>query len=623
MVNVSRCPVMPSPPIHSTPALLFPPIERHGLIGDRRTAALVAADGTLDWFCAPDFDGNAIFSHLLDERGGYCRMGPAHARLGAQTYVPDTATLLTRWSGNDSSGLELELLDVMAWPTDERPNTLKSQRIIIRRLKAWQSAAVCLELRPGFGLETSVGALQQEQHGFHYSVGGESYGLWTSFPVKLAAEGVSAAFTLKKGAECWCVIGWNLVPSEWSVSLAERTAREAEAYWKEWASGLKMNVQAAREGRVRRSAITVQLLGHAHTDSVVAAPTTSLPARIGGDLNFDYRYAWVRDASLSLGLLATFQKPNEVVRYLDWLCGLKSETEAPLQVCYRLNGSTELAEAWLRDVTGYKGSRPVRCGNRAVRQTQLGSLGFLANCMCTYLKSGGQWRQEFWPLLRSIAEYTTKHWRDKDSGVWELVEQAHYVEGKVMSWETLQCVVSIAHRTHQGENTRLWEETAREIHAEVMDLGWCAAKNSFRQRYESDALDAASLLVPLSGFLPPDHPRVLGTLDALERELVIDGLIHRFNPKETLHDSDLSVSEYEGAFLPAVFWHARALMRAGRRDQAEAILEKCEAVSGDLGLFAEGIDARSQSFLGNMPLLFSHVEYARAVLELSRPPSQR
>jgi len=608
--------LMPSHSAQPEISLLFPPIERHGVIGDRRTAALVAADGTIDWFCAPEFDGNAVFSYLLDARGGYCRLGPAQVRLGKQTYLADSATLLTRWETPHGTEPELELLDVMAWPTEDRPSSLKKQRVVIRRLRAHRAVSVCLDLRPGLGLEAPVGPLRLVRDGLQWASGDGVLGFWSSFPVEVGREGAFAVFTLASGAECWCVLGWQVAPSDWSVPLAGRTAQEAETYWRDWSAGLKVNVQPKRVGRVRRSAITVQLLGHAHSDSVVAAPTTSLPERIGGNLNYDYRYAWVRDASLSLALLARMQKHDEVVRYVDWLCGLGSKTDAPLQVCYRLNGSSDLPETWLQQASGYRHSRPVRRGNRAVQQDQVGSLAFLAHCMCTYLETGGQWREEFWPLLRSIADYTAAHWRKKGSGIWELVEEAHYVDSKVMSWVALRCVMQIAERTRQPESTLAWKEAAAQIHAEVMERGWCPAKNSFRQRYGSDTLDAATLLIPLSGFLPPHHPRVLGTLDALQRELVVDGLIHRFDPMETLRGNEPGLSEYEGAFLPAVFWHVRALIKAGRREQAEAILEKCEAVSGDLGLFAEELDSKTRSFLGNMPLLFSHAEYVQAVMEL-------
>jgi GH15 family glucan-1,4-alpha-glucosidase len=240
----------------------------------------------------------------------------------------------------------------------------------------------------------------------------------------------------------------------------------------------------------------------------------------------------------------------------------------------------------------------VRRGNRAAKQKQLGSLGFFADCAIIYLDNGGEWREEFWMLLKRVADFTCTHWPEKDSGVWELAEEAHYVASRVMSWVVLDRAISIADRTGHSGETDHWKETAAAIHAEVMDKGWCEKKQTFRQRYGSD------------------HPRVTATLDALERELVVDGLIHRFDPAQTLGGKQLPIGEFEGAFLPCVFWHAHALAKAGRCDEAESILKKCEAISGDIGLFAEEADPRRGIFLGNTPLLFSHVEYARAAMEL-------
>jgi GH15 family glucan-1,4-alpha-glucosidase len=259
---------------------------------------------------------------------------------------------------------------------------------------------------------------------------------------------------------------------------------------------------------------------------------------------------------------------------------------------------------------------PVRRGNRAAKQRQLGSLGFFADCARIFLDNGGNWREEFWRLLKRVADFTCAHWQEKDSGVWELAEEAHYVASRVMSWVVLERATYIAGRTGHLRETDHWEETAAAIHVEVMDKGWCETKKAFRQRYGSDALDAAALLIPLMGFLPADHPRVKATLGTLERELVVDGLMHRFDPAQTLGGKQLPVGQFEGAFLPCVFWHAHALAKAGRCDDAEAILKRCETLSGEIGLFAEEADPRQGILLGNTPLLFSHVEYARAAMEL-------
>ena len=442
-------------------------------------------------------------------------------------------------------------------------------------------------------------------------------GLWTTFPLELKPDGVSAVCTMRAGDEHWAVLGWNVEPGQWSATHAAQMFGDAANYWRGWCADLQVVDAGRRASSLQRSALTVQLLSHAERESAVAALTTSLPERIGGDRNYDYRYAWVRDASLSLALLARMGKTTEVGHYLNWLCSLSSTTKSPLQVCYRLDGDPHLDQENMAGVRGYRDSQPVRVGNRAAKQMQLGSLGFFADCARIYLDHGGEWRDDFWQLLKRVADFTCKHWQEKDSGVWELPQEAHYVASRVMSWVVLERAVYIAGKTGHAGETDHWRETAAAIHAEVMDKGWCSLKNSFRQRYGSDALDAAALLIPLMDFLPADHPRVVGTLAAIERELVVDGLVHRFDPTDTMGGKQLPIGEFEGAFLPCVFWHAHALARAGRCDEAEAILAKCEPVAGELGIFAEEIDARDHTFLGNTPLLFSHVEYVRAVMTLN------
>ena len=339
----------------------------------------------------------------------------------------------------------------------------------------------------------------------------------------------------------------------------------------------------------------------------------------GGDRNYDYRFAWIRDDSLSLALLARLGKTDEVQHYLDRLCGLDSSTDSPLQVCYRLNGNIELAEVELSAVRGYADSRPVRYGNRAARQNQLGSLAFFADCARIYVEGGGAWQHKYWRLLKRVANYTCDNWHLPENGIWELSLQAHFVASKVLSWVVLERVVRIANLTGYNQDPDLvrWTTVAEGIHAEVMKRGWSKQLNAFVQCYDSEALDAAALLIPLMEFLPPEHPRVGATLAAIEQKLVVKGLVHRFDPSQTFGGDQLPIASYEGAFLPATFWYAHALAKCGRLDEADGIVQRCEAIAGELGLFAEEVDGQEQVFLGNTPLLFAQVEYARAILAIA------
>ncbi len=598
----------------------FPPIHGHGVIGDRRTGAMVAADGTLNWFCVPNFDSPPVFGTLLDpEDGGFCRFGPVRASLGQQRYLSETAAVVTSWTGAAQGSGALELTDVMAWPADQRPESARDHRIIVRRLRAREAGVAHFEVRPRWEFGGGPKEVRTTLYGATFLFAAGQLAVWTSFPVRIEGDKAVAGLTMGLGDELWAVIGWNSQPDDWTHERAAEAFAAALSYWRDWSANLKVDASESGAGRLKRSAITVHLLTHAEHDAATAALTSSLPERIGGDRNYDYRFAWVRDASLSLALLARLGKVDEVERYLDWLCSLDSATDAPLQVCYRLDGSTRLEPVELSGVRGYADSRPVRFGNRAAKQRQLGSLAFFADCARIYVESGGSLRDKHWQLLRRTANYTCAHWHLPESGIWELSAEAHYVAGKVMSWVVLERAAQISRVTGFGEDEELgrWRAVAEAIHAEVMEKGWNQENNTFIQRYGSQALDAAVLLIPLMGFLPPDHPRVTGTIAAIERELTIDGLVYRFDPSATLGGDQLPLGEFEGAFLPVTFWFAQALAKAGRADQAEAILKRCEAMAGELGLFAEEVDGRRQIFLGNTPLLFAHVEYVRAVREVA------
>ncbi len=595
---------------HGTSFVGYPPIERHGVIGDRRTAALVAADGTLDWMCLPNFDGGSTFSLLLDKsRGGYWRIGPEVPVLGHQRYVEDTAVLVTEW---DLDGAQLELTDTMVWPEDKRREGLQDRRVVIRRLRCAGGDVACsFDLYPTDDF-TPISSVHETAGGLTFTAAGRTFGLWTTFPVRIEGDSIRVSAQFRVDEEFWAVLSREEPPSAWSVDRARAALEDTATYWRDCL--LRLELPETCPPRIKRSAMLVYLLTYAPQGSVVAAPTSSLPERIGGDRNYDYRYSWVRDASLSMATLGLLGDTPSAERYMGWLARRDSSTESPLQVVYRVGGGTELTQQERTDLEGYKGSLPVRFGNHAAGQRQLDSLGFLAECALVYLEQGGSWYEECWQTVKSAAGYTAANWHKPDHGIWELSEQRHYVSSKVMSWVVLDRALRIAQRTGRTHETHNWAAIREQIHAEVMELGWSERLEAFRQSYESDRLDAAGLLIAVTGLLPPDHPRVLSTIERIEEQLAKDGLVHRFAPD----DCFLPLGEFEGAFLPCTFWLATAHARAGNVERAEQILERCESLAGDLGVFAEEVDVRSGSFLGNTPLLFSQVEYVRARLEVAR-----
>lgn len=597
----------------------YPPIERLGVVGDRRTAAMVAADGTVGWLCLPDYDGDPVLGALLDVRqGGFFRLGPATRAFGTQRYKDGTCTLLTRWEAPDGV---LELEDAMAWPgTERRPGDV-ARRVLLRRLRCVRGSTHCrldLRVRPDFQL---CAPPERIAGGWRLDPRGRALGLWCSPTVSPVPEedGLGAAFILREGESVSTVLGPGEDPAAWSADTAAAALRQTEDDWDRWIG--RLTYTGPRRARVLRTATTFRLLSHAPTGALVAAATASLPERIGGDKNYDYRFAWVRDTSLALAILGMLGDLETAECYMDWLAGLGTSTNMPLQVCYRVDGGTEMPEQKRDELEGYRGSSPVLFGNQAAKQHQIDSLGYLADCALIYLEQGGRWKLEYGQMIRRLADYAALHWRKPDNGIWELNADAHYVSSKVMAWVTLERASRIAERTGEhADAVPHWRRIMHEIRADVLAEGWSEAGRTFRQRYGAEALDASVLLMSAMDFLPPEDSRLRATVARIEKDLTVNGLVHRFRPGE-LPDgarSDLAMGGFEGAFLPCCFWLAAAQAREGRPEAAEAILDRVEATAGELGLFAEEMDARTGAFLGNTPLLFSNAEYMKAVLEIAK-----
>jgi GH15 family glucan-1,4-alpha-glucosidase len=442
--------------------------------------------------------------------------------------------------------------------------------------------------------------------------------LWGSFHFTVDGNYAESLFELRQGEEH--ALTFQLGRATGAAETRERVNDGLEgtlAHWRDWQRGISYS--GGHERHLRRSAATLHLMGFAPAGSSVAAPTTSLPERIAGDRNYDYRYAWVRDASLSTSSLAMLGDVESAARYMDWLAGLGSSTDAPLQVAYGIDGGTDLREHERRDVRGYRGSLPVRIGNHAFAQRQLGALGYLADCALLFLEHGGHWKPEYWDLVHRCADYVARTWREEDHGIWELDTQTHHVSSKVMCWVALNRAIELARRTGAHTGVVRWDQASQRIHAEVLLRGWSPRLRAFRQSYGSDTLDASSLLIPLMGFLPPNDERVVATVERLEQRLTINGYLYRFDPQETEGVNPLPLGEFEGAFLPSTFMLAAVYVQMGQRDKAEALLDRVERDCGPLGLFPEEIDSRTGGFLGNAPLLFSHAEHIRAVLALAAP----
>jgi GH15 family glucan-1,4-alpha-glucosidase len=599
----------------AAPFIPFPPLERIGIVGDRRSAALIAADGTVCWWCLPNYDGPPVFGSLLDaSKGGYWRLGPKGLNFGHQRYLEDSAVLVTRWQ---EEGAVLELTDAMPWPESRRPAGQEARRVLLRRLRCLDGTARCamhLELRRDFGEAAQTRAAGP---GVALVLGDLRLGLWLSKPLFADANALNGMFDLAAGDEVWAMLGLDEDAALWNPERAGEALAATLSYWREWTAGL--DCAGARRDRILRSAVTVHLLAFAPSGALVAAPTASLPERIGGPRNYDYRFAWVRDASLSVELLSLLGSTAEARHYLEWLAGLEAGDRMPLQVVYRIDGSRDLAQSERRELAGYRQSAPVRFGNAAAQMVERGSFGFLADCMLLYLQRGGEWHDEFWHLLRRLADFTATEWRRSDAGIWELAPERHFVASKVMDWVTLDRALRLHGRLGRRESVANWRRAQAEIHAEILRSGWDAQQRSFRQSFGGEAVDAALLLMPLFGFLPVDDPRVCATVERIAESLTVNGFVHRFDASMVQGQPDLPLGEAEGAFLMCTFWLAHFYALSGEGRRADALLRNAEHIAGELGLFSEAVDARSASFLGNTPLLFSQVEYAKAAIALGSP----
>src|SRR6185437_13403962 len=510
---------------------------------------------------------------------------------------------------------ELLLQDVMLWPEDRRAPEQETCRVIVRCLKCLQGTARCeFYLRPGFNFDESASiSFATHSSGITIQSGDCALRLWCNFPLQQDPTDFHGEIELTEGQEIWAVLETGASGHGWSVEAAREAVEKNRIYWREW---LKRIHNAPRE--IRRSAMTVHLLSYAPDGCVVAAATTSLPERIGGQWNADYRLSWIRDTSLALGMLERLGDWEETERYLQWLRRQVSRFGRPLRVLYGIRGERRMRQKKIKEATGYRGSAPVRIGNHAYNQYQIGSSGFLADCIWLYLQEGGQWRDEYWRIIQRLADYTVTHWTAPDNGIWELPERQHFVSSRVLSWVALDRAVRIAGKVKPNFDVSAWQAELPKIHQEVMERGWSERLGAFRQRYEAENLDSALLLISVFEFLPPDHPRVLATIERIEQFLTIDGYTYRFNPREMPVLGDFPLGQLEAAFLPCTFWLATACAKASQPEKAEAILRRVEHISGKLGLFAEAVDPRTRCFMGNTPLLFSHVEYVRARMEIER-----
>ncbi len=595
----------------------YPPIERLAVIGDRRTAAMVAADGPVCWACLPRFDATPVFGAILDlKKGGYWRLGPEDRDFGEQGYVDGTAVLTTRWTTPEAV---LELIECMLWPEDEREPGLAARRVIVRRLRCVSGERrVVHRIEPWEDFRTTA-AILEEGGALRVSMRGFDLGLWSSHNPEVGPDGTEAHLVtaLGSGEEIWTVLDSAEEARHWSIDTARVALDATVAWWKAWSG--KLRCGGSRADEVRRAAMVVHLCTYAPTGALVAAPTTSLPERVPGTYNYDYRYCWIRDGSLTVSLLAQLGDTRPVSRFLDFVAArLRPDTDdkskMPLQVLYRIDGGAKTPKDERSDISGYRDCQPVQMGNAVYQMHEIDGFGFLADCIHRFVEAGGTLEDRHWEVMRRLADFIAENWAEKDAGTWELMPSQDFTATKVMNWVALDRAIAVAERTGRQAPAR-WAQSRERVREDVLEHGWSEKAGAFRQRYDSDALDGTALLIPLMGFLPPGDPKVRATVERIDKVLRLNGLVHRFVPEKTPGRPDQPMGDREGAFLMCTMWLAEAWQMLGEPEKAKRALERAEACRGTNRLFSEAGDARnSPGLLGNMPLLFTEAAYARAAL---------
>jgi pentatricopeptide repeat protein len=600
--------------------MAYQPIENYGIIGDLHSAALVGIDGSIDWLCLPRFDSPSVFAAILDdEKGGRFKITPVSDGVTRkQLYWPDTNVLITRFFTPDGVA---EITDYM--PIHVSMNG-RGRHQLIRRIKVVRGEMnFRMECSPAFNYARDGHKTEITEGGACFHSGQLSLGLATDVPLRSESNRVVAEFSLQEEQMAVFVLREIESGADCGLSLSERQEEElfmqTVEYWRRWLS--KSTYTGRWREMVHRSALTLKLLTYEPTGAIVAAPTTSLPEGIGGERNWDYRYTWIRDAAFTLYGLLRIGFTEEAEAFMGWLedrC-YKPKPDGLLQLMYGIDGRADLTEEILDHLEGYRGSRPVRIGNGAYDQLQLDIYGELMDAVYLYNKYGDPIWYELWTHLRGLIDWVCDNWQRKDEGIWEVRSgQQHSVYSKLMCWVALDRALRLADKRSFPADRERWLKVRDEIYEEIMEKGWSPERKAFVQSYGGDTLDASSLIMPLVFFVAPKGPRMLSTLDAINRPpkdngLVSNGLVFRYDVQKS---ADGLIGE-EGTFNLCTFWLVEALTRAGRLEEARLIFEQMLSYANHLGLYAEEIGPSGEA-LGNFPQAFTHLTLISAAFNLDR-----
>ena len=621
----------------------FPPIADYGYLSDCHTGALLASDGSIEWMCLPHFDSPSVFGAMLDRGAGSFRLGPygVYVPMGRR-YIPGTNLIETTWMTPQGWLRVIEGLTIGQWHDNKHgsshtraPTDFDADHLLVRWVECVQGQVqvevVCEPMlaygamparwsvvdtgeEGGYALDAGNGrdAGEGKDAGDGETDGGGAFRLYSDMRMGIEGNRVHARHTMVEGEQRFCAISWTEARGGPRTAEQAKVCLDATAhFWRTWLADGTYPDHPWRL-HLQRSALTLKGLTFMPTGALVAAPTTSLPETPNGERNWDYRYCWMRDASFTLWALHALGLDWEADDFVQYVADMQRNEDGSLQIMYGIDGRKDLEESTLDHLKGYEGARPVRVGNGAYDQRQNDVYGAVLDSVYLHAKQRDHIPERLWPVLIDQVHCAAKVWSEPDQGIWEARgEPRHYVSSKLMCWVAMDRGARLAERRGEHEHAERWQALADEISAEILDKG-VDGRGVFRQHYDTDALDASNLLVPLVRFLPPDDERVRATVDAIRDELTENGLVLRYRTDET----DDGQSGEEGTFLICSFWLVSALSEIGEHREAERLCERLLAYASPLGLYGEELEASSGRHLGNYPQAFTHLALINAVTHI-------
>ena len=588
-------------------------LEDYGLVGDLQTAALVSRTGSIDWLCLPRFDSGACFAALLgDEGNGHWLLQPAgEFRPSGRRYRPDTLILETELETDDGV---VRLIDFMP-PRDSTPDLVR----IVEGVKGRVEMRMDLTIRFDYG--SIIPWLRRVDSARVAIAGPDALVLRT--PVELVGRNFHtvAEFTVSKGDRVPFTLSWFPSSGQPPDGLdPEQALEETATYWREWSEICRHSGEWHDE--LHRSLLTLKALTYSPTGGMVAAPTTSLPEQLGGVRNWDYRYCWLRDATLTLLAFLRAGYDDEARAWRDWFLRAIAGSPKDLQIMYGVSGERRLTEVELPWLAGYEGSQPVRIGNGAWGQRQLDVVGEVIDALYQSRVHGLEASNDAWRIVRKLLDWLESEWREPDDGIWEVRGgRRQFTHSKVMAWVAFDRGIRLVEKFGRKGPADRWRAACAELHREICEKGFDADRGAFVQSYDSDRLDASLLMMPLVGFLPADDPRVAGTVAAIERDLMRDGFVERYRAD----DENVAIDGFppgEGVFLPCSFWLAAVRGLQGRKREARELFERLLGLRNDLGLISEEYDPERKRLVGNFPQAFTHLALVETAFTLAKRAPQ-